>query len=287
LFGKHWASGEFLSDSQSMSEDHSDQAAWQTLESNPDVLTAYAVSLGLSRAWHFVDVLSCAPEMRSFVPRSAVAFLVVVPLSDVKRSEALLASIDADDDRVVFVKQQVANACGTIGVIHAVSNNRQSLDVDRPTSLLAQFARTDLGKSELAALAEASSELKKAHEEATQQSVSAAEGHRGDLHFVCFTSSHDRLFELDGRTPGPIDRGACGANEFVDRCCDLLAELMASSGGALTFSITALCKVDSDDAPNSAAIGQLMDMGVVRDRDHAAEVLAMCGSIEAALSMLL
>ena len=101
-----------------------------TTENNPEVMTSLVHKLGLSPTLAFHDVWSIdAPEMLSFVPRPASALLLVFPVSN--NYEQFRMQEDADkavydgkgaDEPVIWYKQTIRNACGLIGILHAVSN---------------------------------------------------------------------------------------------------------------------------------------------------------------------
>lgn len=86
--------------------------------------------LGLSPALSFHDVFSIEdPELLAFVPRPANALLLVFPIS--KTYETFRVSEDKEKteyegkgkgEPVVWYKQTIRNACGLIGILHAVSN---------------------------------------------------------------------------------------------------------------------------------------------------------------------
>lgn len=98
-------------------------------------MTSLVHKLGLSPTLAFHDVWSIDdPEMLSFVPRPANAILLVFPVS--KAYETSRVEEDADKteysgtgaEPVIWYKQTIRNACGLIGVLHAVSNgNARSL----------------------------------------------------------------------------------------------------------------------------------------------------------------
>jgi ubiquitin carboxyl-terminal hydrolase L3 len=100
------------------------------LENNPEVMTSLVQKLGLSPALAFHDVWSIDdPEMLSFVPRPANALLLVFPIS--QSYEAFRRREDNDEpeyegrgesEPVTWYKQTIRNACGLIGLLHAVSN---------------------------------------------------------------------------------------------------------------------------------------------------------------------
>jgi ubiquitin carboxyl-terminal hydrolase L3 len=87
-------------------------------------------NLGLSKALSFHDVFSIDdPDLLAFVPRPASALLLVFPVShsyevfrvkeDEKRPEY---EAKGADEPVLWYKQTIRNACGLIGLLHAVSN---------------------------------------------------------------------------------------------------------------------------------------------------------------------
>lgn len=86
--------------------------------------------LGLSPALSFHDVFSIDdPELLAFVPRPATALLLVFPVS--KTFENFRREEDKDkkdyegkgtSEPVIWYKQTIRNACGLIGILHAVSN---------------------------------------------------------------------------------------------------------------------------------------------------------------------
>ena len=99
-------------------------------ENNPEVMTSLVHKLGLSPTLAFHDVWSIEdPEMLSFVPRPASALLLVFPVS--KNYEIFRMREDAEkevyegcgeSEPVIWYKQTIRNACGLIGILHAVSN---------------------------------------------------------------------------------------------------------------------------------------------------------------------
>lgn len=93
-------------------------------------MTALVHTLGLSPTLAFHDVWSIDdPEMLSFVPRPASALLLVFPVS--KSYEQFRVEEDKPREEyegkgaaepVIWYKQTIRNACGLIGILHAVSN---------------------------------------------------------------------------------------------------------------------------------------------------------------------
>ena len=100
------------------------------IQNNPDVMTTLVHKLGLSSdlSWH--DVFSLDdPELLAFVPRPAHALLLVFPVS--KAYESFREEEDkplpdysgsGSEEEVLWFKQTIGNACGLMGLLHAVCN---------------------------------------------------------------------------------------------------------------------------------------------------------------------
>ena len=219
-------------------------------------------NLGLSPALQFHDVFSISdPDLLAFVPRPAHALLLVFPVS--KTYESFRAAEDAStpdyaasgpDEEVLWYKQTIGNACGLIGLLHAASNGK-AREFVRPGSDLDKFVRdaVPLAPRERAVLIEESAALERAHAAAASGGDTAAPAAEGDvdLHYVCFVKSEagGRLWEMDGRRKGPIERGVLGEGEDVlsERALDLgvrafLKREEEAGGGDLRFSLIALAE---------------------------------------------
>ena len=107
------------------------------LENNPDVMNSLIHSLGLSTSLAFQDVFSIDdPELLEFVPRPAHALLLIFPVSPVyekarQEEDASKSEYDGsgEGEKVLWFRQTIGNACGLIGLLHAVGNGegRQSI----------------------------------------------------------------------------------------------------------------------------------------------------------------
>jgi len=86
--------------------------------------------LGLSPKFGFHDVFSIDdPELLAFVPRPALALLLIFPVSETYENFRREEDKDQPDydgsgpgEEVVWYKQTIGNACGLIGLLHGVSN---------------------------------------------------------------------------------------------------------------------------------------------------------------------
>ncbi len=215
--------------------------------------------LGLSPGLGFTDVYSIDDsDLLAFVPRPSHALLLVFPISPAYET----ARVAEDESRttyagsgpaepVTWFKQTIRNACGLIGLLHAVSNGAARAYVT-PGSDLDKLLRAaePLGPVERAELLYESEALESAHGEAAKKGDTAppAPEESVDLHFVCFVKGADgRLWELDGRRKGPLER--CVLNEGEDMLGEaalsagvrsLLEKEQAAGKGDLRFSLVSL-----------------------------------------------
>lgn len=104
--------------------------AFIPLEANPQLMTALIHKLGVSPALQMHDVYSLTdPDLLAFIPRPSSALLLVFPISAVYESHRMAEDSLVDDYKgtgdqqpVLWWKQTIRNACGLMGLLHAVSN---------------------------------------------------------------------------------------------------------------------------------------------------------------------
>ncbi|KAH8696094.1 ubiquitin C-terminal hydrolase L3 [Talaromyces proteolyticus] len=233
--------------------------AFVPLENNPEVMSHLVHQLGLPETFGFTDVFSIdEPDLLAFVPRPANALLLVFPVS-----EAYEASRIAEDgplseyngsgphEPVMWFKQTIRNACGLIGLLHAVSNGEVRSNVI-PGSDLDNLLREaeKLKPVERADLLYESKALESAHADAAKLGDTAAPQAEDnvDLHFVAFVKGKDgRLWELDGRRKGPLERTRLADDEDVlsEKALELgprrfLKKEAEGGKGDLRFSLVSL-----------------------------------------------
>jgi len=93
-------------------------------------MTSLVHKLGLSKSLAFYDVFSISdPDLLAFVPRPTLALLLVFPVSTSYQQHRIAEdagkeeySKQGDGEDPVWFKQTIKNACGMIGVLHAVCN---------------------------------------------------------------------------------------------------------------------------------------------------------------------
>jgi hypothetical protein len=111
---------------------------WLPLESNPDVMNKYMHKLGLPKSHCFHDVLSFEDWALAMVPRPVVGVLLLFPISkaysEFKQEQEAELEKQREEHEITekglfFTKQYVSNACGTIGLVHAVVNAMKKRDI--------------------------------------------------------------------------------------------------------------------------------------------------------------
>lgn len=236
---------------------------WIPLECNPEVMNRYLSSMGVtSTEYAFHDVFGFEKELLDMVPRPVLAVLLLFPISkateELRLQQREQAEKDSSGNPVVrshcwFMKQTVPNACGTIGMIHAVSNNADTLHIDAGSffsSFLAGTAAID--PEQRAAALESSSEISKVHETSASEGQSVAPTALEDLmnvnnHFIAFVCRDEALWELDGRKHGPIYHGPTTRETLLEDAVRVIQDsFVALNPGSNQFSMLALARADAD-----------------------------------------
>lgn len=166
----------------------------------------------------FHDIYGTDPDLLAMVPQPVAAVLFLFPLNEamekVRAKENASAAAAASDSGILWFKQTIGNACGTIGLLHALANSSASnaIKPNSPLDTLFKKARATDDADERAEILVNSKELQSVHEETARMGQSAAPEDLDDviLHFVCFVRSNDgELMELEGSSgrKGPLRRG--------------------------------------------------------------------------------
>lgn len=115
-------------------------------ENNPDIMNQLATKLGLSSALQFYDVYSIdEPGLMTHIPRPALALLAVIPLTpaweqarNAEDAEKNWYTGSGPDELVIWFKQTIGHACGSIGLLHSAING-PAADFIEPSSDLADI----------------------------------------------------------------------------------------------------------------------------------------------------
>ncbi|WOO85633.1 Ubiquitin carboxyl-terminal hydrolase isozyme L3 [Vanrija pseudolonga] len=103
------------------------QSKWVPLEASPDVFNDWSRALGLPNSpLSFQDLFSLDEEFLSFVPQPVKAVLLLFPsrgeLAAAREKEESDGEGKWDGKDVWWIKQTIPNACGSIGLLHALLN---------------------------------------------------------------------------------------------------------------------------------------------------------------------
>lgn len=239
--------------------------AFVPLESNPQVFTTLAHSLGLSSSLSFNDVFSIDdPDLLAFVPRPVEALVLVFPVSPAYEEHRAQEDSQKDADwyekvagtkeqQSVWLKQTIRNACGTYALLHALVNgfarNDKLLNSNSYITKLSDKLEP-LTVQERSKLLEDDEELERLHAAvASEGDTQAPDANDSiDLHYVCFTRSArvgdnpNTLVELDGRRTGPLTRGVLkdGEDLLSETALDEIRKFMKREKENPYFSILAL-----------------------------------------------
>lgn len=232
----------------------------KTIENNPEVMTPLAHKLGLSSNFEFYDVYSLTePSLLAMIPRPVLALLVIIPLTPSWHENRTAEDANkreyegkGEKEPVVWFKQTIGHACGSIGLTHCLLNGPAKEHI-APGSIISKLREQaiPLGMEERAKLLYDSKEFEDAHQSVAEVGdtipPSAEDGDKLGQHFVAFVKEHGRLWELEGGRKGPLDRGALGDDEDVlsERAIAMglgrVIDLERNSGGSdLRFSCIAL-----------------------------------------------
>ncbi|KAF5874025.1 putative ubiquitin carboxyl-terminal hydrolase isozyme l3 protein [Botrytis fragariae] len=244
---------------------HNGKKTFTVLENNPEVMNALAKKLGLSPDLAFYDVYSLTDSgLLSIIPRPVHALLVILPLTPSWNTSRLVEDTplsvyegSGSDEPVIWFKQTIGHACGSIGLLHCLINGptKPFILPDTTLSRLREQA-IPLKMEERAKILYDDKEFEDAHQSVAEMgdtaAPSASEGDRLGQHFVAFVKGDDgHLWELEGSRKGPLDRGllphdedALSENAIAKGIGRVIRMEEEAGGGDLRFSCIALAKVD-------------------------------------------
>lgn len=236
-----------------------DAGRWFPLESNPPLLNSYISKLGFdTNQFEFVDVFSTEDWALEMVPRPVAAVIMLYPISPPQEAHRAAENVDVIpkqqvSDKVWYMKQRIGNACGTIGILHALSNLSTAVQRGGKEGLIQEGSWMDrfyskcphtLSPTEKASILESDQEIETMHDAAT--SDDSNQTGRGNLedavntHFVALVNVGGGLYELDGRKEAPIHHGPTEEASFLKDACGAVDKFMQRDPGELRFTIVAL-----------------------------------------------
>ena len=244
-----------------MTSEGSKQKKWFPLESNPELLNKYISKLGFDTSlYSFTDVFSTEDWALGMIPPGTAAVVFLYPLTTVQEDFRAKETDELEtlevDAAVWHIKQRIGNACGTIGILHALAN------IPEPLKVAAIPANSWLGKfydscpSQLSSVAKADilegdEEIASKHDAATSDEQNQTG--RGALddqlitHFVAIVNVNGKLYELDGRKVKPVNHGDTTQETFLKDSANLVQKFMDRDPGEMRFTILALAPSQGDN----------------------------------------
>ena len=186
---------------------------WFPLESNPEVINKYLGKIGLKSNVVCTDIYSTEEWAIDMLPALPEAILCLFPMTENQESHRKeqgesLKLTDNVNNVKFFVEQRIGNACGTIGLLHALGNLPGDNFIEG--GWLSKYFKGEesvAGKSNAERL-ESDPDIQNVHTEACEDESNA--NARGDLdqvvnnHFIAFAKGVDNfVYEFDGRKAGP------------------------------------------------------------------------------------
>eukprot|EP00252_Welwitschia_mirabilis_P002747 TRINITY_DN1270_c0_g1_i1.p1 TRINITY_DN1270_c0_g1~~TRINITY_DN1270_c0_g1_i1.p1 ORF type:complete len:243 (+),score=52.16 TRINITY_DN1270_c0_g1_i1:242-970(+) len=226
---------------------------WIPLEANPDVMNQIVWGLGLDeKEAEFNDVYGFDDELLEMVPKPVLAVLFLYPITQATEQKRIVDEKqfigdvqEVGNNSVYFMQQTVRNACGTVGILHAIGNSQSQLNI-RNGSFFQRFftATASMTPEERAKFLENESELEAVHSVAANAGDTAPPdpSTRVDLHFVCLTCVDGKLYELDGRRSYPLCHGPSSAESVLKDAVRVIKNAVEQNPDSVNFNVIALSK---------------------------------------------
>jgi ubiquitin carboxyl-terminal hydrolase L3 len=245
------------------------KAHWIPLESNPEVITAFARRLGMPKSFAFHDVYGLDDDLLVMVPQPVRALILLFPITPAserfakeKDAELEASGVPVCPEGLFYMKQTIGNACGTIAMLHAIANSRDAMglgcegdeegdgaedaaaddDENDEQSFLRRFlaATTPLSPAERGRYLErppqGAPDLEAAHRRAAERGATAAPAAEDDvdLHFVALVPALGKVWELDGRRRGAVEHGPLsdGVEGFLSDAAEVARAFVAREAEA-------------------------------------------------------
>jgi ubiquitin carboxyl-terminal hydrolase L3 len=223
---------------------------WLPLESNPDLMTSYIHKLGVDENFVFHEVYGLDPDLLMMVPEPCFAVLLLFPITDASEKHRIEQQQEIEEkgqaaksDDVYWMKQIIGNACGTIGLLHAICNVIDLLKLDEG-KFFHKFhqATINMSPTDRALALEANEDIEVEHESLASSAQSEVSHSINDnLHFVAFVPKNGYLWELDGRACGPICHGK--TTDVLMDVAIIVKQFMDRAPGDVRFNMVSLgCK---------------------------------------------
>ncbi|KAL1371129.1 hypothetical protein HN51_001373 [Arachis hypogaea] len=222
---------------------------WLPLEANPDVINQFLWGLGLPPdEAESCDVYGLDDDLLQMVPSPVLAVLFLYPLTSKSEEERLQQENEKreNSNKVYFMKQTVGNACGTIGLLHALGNITSEIKLVEE-SFFDKFFKTtaSMDPMQRGVFLENDREMEVAHSVAASAGDTEASDNV-DTHFICFVCVDGELCELDGRKSGPISHGPSSPSTLLKDAAKVIQSMIQKNPESLNFNVIAISKKSAD-----------------------------------------
>ncbi|XP_020263480.1 ubiquitin carboxyl-terminal hydrolase 3-like [Asparagus officinalis] len=224
---------------------------WIPLEANPDVMNQFIWGLGVPEDQvEFNDVYGLDDEMLEMVPKPVLAVLFLYPYTFQKELEKRVeqqqvseaAELKEQSKNVYFTKQTVSNACGTVGILHAIGNATSEIKLVEGSYFDRFFKTTaSMDPTERAAFLEKDGEMEDAHAVAAIAGDTEASTDV-DEHYICFTCVDGELYQLDGAKTRPISHGPSSPSSLLQDAVKVIKVMIENNPDSMNFNVMALSK---------------------------------------------
>ncbi|KAI4717826.1 cysteine proteinase [Aureobasidium sp. EXF-10727] len=243
------------------------------LESNPEIFTSLAHTLGLCSSLTFHEIYSLDEQC---ISGRILAYTLAFPTSesyDEQRAAEIpkLKGVDKDDisaskveqgqeqeqDQGVFwVRQTIHNACGLYALLHAACNGSARTFIPNktkePNSILDKLIKTP--PNQQSNFLDTNAHLEKLYADAANQgdTLPPENGVEVDWHYTCFAPSFDahKLYELDGDRWGPLYRADLlpDSADFDAKAIGLIREYFERETGDKEIQFNVMALVDESSS---------------------------------------
>ncbi|KAL3321127.1 Ubiquitin carboxyl-terminal hydrolase isozyme L3 [Cichlidogyrus casuarinus] len=203
------------------------------------------VTLGCPKCWEVMDVYGLDDDILEFLPKPCAAGILLYPITQISESkENFLGTPIEKSENMVFFKQQVSNACGTIALLHAIGNNTDKIPLPAESLLGHIFSDKSHQCSE-----PIEKKLENIHTEISKEGQTAVnvEDIKTNLHFVVLCEVDGQIIEFDGRKDGPVSHGPVSGRGLLNDAATVTKKFMKRDANELNFSLMALCRSDSQE----------------------------------------
>ncbi|KAL0905005.1 hypothetical protein M5K25_027175 [Dendrobium thyrsiflorum] len=222
---------------------------WIPLEANPDVLNQFIWGLGVPEyEAEFNDVYGLDDELLGIVPKPVLAVLFCYPDSQEMRDLREQESGSAQKElpvNVYFLKQTVDNACGTIGILHAIGNVKSNINLVEGSYFDRFYKSTaNMDPFERAKFLEEDREMEDAHSVAAvagdTEAVSVVQEHY--ISFACVNGMNlgGQLYEFDGMKSHPLRHGPSSPDTLLQDTAKVIKSMIQENPDSLQFNVMAL-----------------------------------------------